>query len=581
MNRYSETLGNRWQYLVKKYIKHPSVIIVTLVTLLLTGAMMVMSLTRLAHALQLSPVLIEDLLLVLWCILFFFYSDKLLFLFMGNLAYDRFRHRLNYLLNENSIFIWSILSVIIISLFLIGIENMFPLSREQSYLFLEVDSVILFIFLAEFYLRYLAADEDKMRHLFRADTIIDLLALFPLLRIFRVLRFIRLLRFLRIAKLKKYFQTLSESMVSLAALWSENAFNFVIIIILIGVFLIFGTVAIYHIDKAHFHSGHYVHDAFWWSLAMLFSGQPLDIEGGGSRTIGAVLIISGIIITSILTGTVAASLSERLSSIKKGNTHYSFRDHIVICGWREEAIEMIGYIHQHMGKKKRHIVVIDDTIDELPPVEKDVYFIKGNPVSEQVLLRGNVPYASAAIILSGKGTGLLADQKTILATLAVESLSRSKCYRDIHTCAELIDSSNARNLERAYVNEMISIDDYTQDIIAQSAFIPGFVDLMNELLTNEKSDNNIYKIVGYRFVGQSFKDVYLDLSEKSIIPIAVLREEMQVDGEGTPLVDEMGMLEMNYRTFINPPHDFVISQYDRLFVIARPEDILGWEVVRD
>lgn len=580
MNHASETLANRWEYLVTKYRKYPAILVITAVTLLFTAAVFVISLPRLAGALKMGPILIEDILLVLWIILFFFYSDKLLFLFMGNPAYDRLRYRLNSLLNENPLFIWSIMCIIVISLFLIGIENIFPLSYHHQQIFLVVDDLILFIFLIEFYLRYLAADEDKMRHLSRADIIIDLMALFPLLRIFRVMRFIRLLRFLRIAKLKKYFQTLSESMVSLAALWSENVFNFVIIIILIGVFLIFGTVAVYHIEKPQRQVVHNVHDAFWWSLTMLFSGQPIDIQNGGSRIIGAVMIISGIIITAILTGTVAASLSERLSSIKKGNSHYSFRDHIVICGWREEAAEMISYIHQHMGRKKRHIVVIDDTIDELPPLEKDVYFIKGNPVSEAVLLRGNVPYASAAIILSGKGTGLFADQKTILATLAVESLSRSRCSRDIHTCAELIDSSNARNLERAYVNEIISIDDFSQDIIAQSAFIPGYVDLMNELLTNEKDDNNIYKIVGYHFVGQPYKDVYLSLSEKNIIPIGVLREEMQVDGDGNPLVDELGTIEMNYRTFVNPPHDFVISQYDRLFVIARPDDIAGWEVMK-
>jgi|GEM_PF-2055751 len=580
MNRASETLSGRWEYLVTKYRKYPAILILTAVTLLSTGAAFVLSLPCLSVALKMDSIIVEDLLLVLWIILFFFYSDKLLFLFWGNLPYDRFRYRLNSMLNENPLFIWSIMCVIIISLFMIVIENIFPLSHSQQKIFLAVDDLILFIFLIEFYLRYLAADEDKMRHLSRADIIIDLMALFPLLRVFRVMRFVRLLRFLRIAKLKKYFQTLSESMVSLAALWSENVFNFVIIIILIGVFLIFGTVAVYHIEKPYHQMAHSVYDAFWWSLTMLFSGQPLEMKCGGSRIIGAVMIISGIIITAILTGTVAASLSERLSSIKKGNSQYSFRDHIVICGWRDEAADMIGYIRNHMGRRKRHIVVIDDSIDELPPLERDVYFIRGNPVSEAVLLRGNVPYASAAIILSGNGTGLFTDQKTILATLAVESLSRSRCSRDIHTCAELIDSSNARNLERAYVNEMICIDDFSQDIIAQSAFIPGYVDLMNELLTNEKDENNIYKIVGYHFVGQPYKDVYLNLSEKGIIPIGVLREEMQVDGDGNPLIDELGTIEMNYRTFVNPPHDFVISQYDRLFVIARPDDITGWEVVK-
>ncbi len=164
----------------------------------------------------------------------------------------------------------------------------------------------------------------------------------------------------------------------------------------------------------------------------------------------------------------------------------------------------------------------------------------------------------------------------------MESLSRNRAGRDIHTTAELINSSNIKSLERAYVNEMILIDEYSHDIIAQSAVFPGLIDFLNELLTNEKGENNIYKIVGHHFVGKTFRTVYLDLSQKSIIPIAVLREEVQVDGEGIPLVDESGTLEVDSRIYVNPEGEgFVISQYDRLFVIARPEDIRGLEVVKE
>jgi voltage-gated potassium channel len=574
-----DTFSLRWQLLVKRYLRYPFIVALTIFATALTLST-ALSPGLFSGALRLIA---DDLLVLSWIVLFFYYSDKALFLFLGATRFDRLRFRLRRVLNENPLFIWFIISIILFSLVLILIENLTAMSPREAALIGVADDIVLVIFLVEFYLRYIGAGDDKTKHFTKSETIIDLLALFPLLRIFRVMRFVRLIRFLRIAKLKKYLQTLSESMTYLAALWSENVFNFVIIIMLIFVFLIFGTVAIYHIERLHPAGVRNVPDAFWWSIAMLFVGQPLDINGLGSRLVGAVLIISGIIITSILTGTVAATLSERLSSIKTGNTHYNFRDHVIICGWRSEASEMIGYLQSHMGKKRRHIVVIDDKIDALPPsVGRDVYFVKGSPISESALMRANAPHASAAIIIAEEGRGLMTDQRTVLATLACESLSRASASRDIHTCAELINAENARNLERAYVNEMILIDEHTQDIIAQSAMIPGFIDLVNELLTNERGENNIYKIMSQPFVGRTFGEVYQELSSRNVIPLGVLRQEVCLDGEGIPLVDELGTIEVEYRTFINPDASaFIISSYDRIFVIARPDDILGWEVARE
>lgn len=555
-----------------RFRRYPAMLIITVFTFLLTFYV----------AENHFGILLVDITYVLWLILFFYYSDIMLFLLIGWTKLMRLRKQLNYILNENPIFLWGIISLLFISLILIVIENVLNLPKETKNVIERIDNAILLIFLLEFYLRYIASGEDKNKHLSQASTIIDLMALFPLLRVFRLLRFIRFLRFLRIANLKRYFQTLAESMACLAALWSENVFNFVIIVILSVSFLIFGSITIYHIEISEQTFMKNFSDAIWWSISMLFAGQPLDIVGHNRRIIGGILMLSGIIITSILTGTVAATLSERLQSIKKGNTHYSFRDHIVICGWRDEAAEMVNYLHQHMGRRRKHIIVVDDVIDELPVIGRDVYFVRGNPASENALMRANAQYASAAIVLSGGGEGVYADQKAILSTLAVESLSRKKAGRDIHTCSELLNPLNIENLKRAYVNEIVLIEEHSYDIIAQSVMIPGITELLNELLTNEKGENNIYKIIGQDFDGRSFRDIYLDLSEKNIITIGVLREEYKTDEMGNPVIDEFGIPEVSFSTFINPDgKEFIINYNDKLFVIAKPDDIKGWEVARE
>ena len=581
MPDFTDTPKYRLSYLLTRYRRHPVMPLLTVFTIVFTS-IGIFTVPR--HALTQSMViLLEDTTILLWVILFFFYSDKLIFIYLSNERYEKLKNTLTYVLNENHVFIWSIVMLILISIGLIIVETVFALSEQTQHILWIADIVVLTIFLVEFYLRYVAAGEDKITHFTRAETIIDMLALFPLLRVFRLMRFIRLLRFLRVAKFRRYLQSLSDSVAVFAALWSENVFNIVIIFVLVIVFLFFGTITIYHFEHPQKRLIHDLPDALWWTMSLIFAGQPLDdVEHLGSRMVGFVLLLSGIIITSILTGTIAATLSDRLHSVKTGTTHFYFREHIVICGWREQAQELISYLHQHMGKKKKHIVVIDDSIDELPPMGKDVYFIKGNPASENVLVRANAHHAGAAIILSGKGEGLYADQKTILSTLAVESLSRKRGKRDIHTCSELVHPVNAKNLARAYVNEMILVDEYSDDIIVQSALIPGLIDLMNELLTNDKGDNNIYKIVAAPFAGKSFREVYRELIVRNVIPIGVLREQEEDNHPETRSLDETQIPEKKYTTIVNPQDEnFILTREDRIFVISRPDDIRRWEVAKE
>lgn len=528
-----------------------------------------------------ARMIVEDSIVVMWIILFFFYSDKLLYLVLSRSRFDRIRKRLYYFLNENNFFLAFIVTLILGSVIAMMVEMMLPPVSKALPVMRAVDNVVLIIFLIEFYLRFIAADENKTAHFAKAETLVDLLALSPLIRIFRLIRFLRLFRFLRVAKFRRYFQAISDGMTVLATLWSENVFYFIIIVILCVVILIFGTVMHYNIERGNGGPVSGFIDALWWSACLLFSGQPVDIPRPVGRLVGFIIMISGILITSILTGTVTATLSERISLMKGGNIRFNFRGHILICGWRESGGELIQYLHQQMGRRRRHVIIVDDTIDELPHVERDVYFVKGDPSSEHVLERANANEASAAIILSGEEEGLLGDQRTILATLAVESIARSKSRRDIHTCAEITNPANIKNLERAFVNEIILMDEYYRDILAQSAIVPGLIDFLNELLTNEKGENNLLKIRGEEFAGRSFKEVYDSLCEKNIIPIGVLREEKKLDSNGKPMLDEMGIPEVSHTSYINPvnPDSFELTPRDQIFVISRPDFVRGWEVV--
>ena len=223
------------------------------------------------------------------------------------------------------------------------------------------------------------------------------------------------------------------------------------------------------------------------------------------------------------------------------------KNHIVICHWNLKTMNIIRELHAPVVKDKKTIVIIDREIGEMPKDGEfdDVYAIHGNPTDDTVLNRANITEAQSAIILADENERSYADSKSILIALAIENLNPN-----VYTCVEVLDSRNIVHFRRTTVDEIISVSEISEKMLSQAAMNPGITAFFLELLTFQEKGNEIYLLdVPGRYVGKTFRDLFVKLLDKRIILTAIRKRH-----EKSPVV--------------NPPPTTVLKKGDTIWVIA-------------
>lgn len=166
--------------------------------------------------------------------------------------------------------------------------------------------IITYVFAFEYLLRLYAA-RWRNKYAFSFNGIIDLLTWAPLI-VFGVTSFpLRLLRILRLLKLLRYMRSLGalfSSMTDIANL------IFVVISSIVIIIVVFGNI-MFLLEPEAFPNAFM---GSWWSLVTMTTVGYGDIvpQTAMGKGIAAILILIGITMFALLTGTISARLSEHL-----------------------------------------------------------------------------------------------------------------------------------------------------------------------------------------------------------------------------------------------------------------------------
>ncbi|MCJ7594607.1 MAG: NAD-binding protein, partial [Desulfobacterales bacterium] len=303
------------------------------------------------------------------------------------------------------------------------------------------------------------------------------------------------------------------------------------------------------------------------------------------------IIISGPVLLSLVTASVASIFVERKIREGKGLETVKVKGHIIICGWNENAEKVIdGILLQSKGPGEKIVLVNELERDEVQSIQYkykdyDLSFVRGNFAKEDVLARANLISAKAAIVLAdlSGGRGIeKADERTIFGTMALKSMASK-----VRTCAELIHGENREHLIRANVDQIIVRGDSTGSMLAKAALSPGLADSVN-LLINNQDANKLWRIpVPSKYVEKSFGEVMIYLRDKyGALVLAVIREKESIKledilSDDSTFIDEFirKKFEESGKDFfgaktdltviINPADDFSLNGNDWLIIISR------------
>ena len=174
--------------------------------------------------------------------------------------------------------------------------------------------------------------------------------------------------------------------------------------------------------------------AFWNIAVYLLSGLDTATPRTGiGRGIVAVVLVLGVGIVAVFTGTIASVLVERRIGRRRLMPSYELNDHIIVCNWNEKGLPIVKQLHASIVRLKRPIVIVAERLEEvdLPDKEdmpelEDVYLIKGDPTQEHSLKRANVHLSFSVIVLADPEQKHLADAKNVLICMAMSSLCKQE-----------------------------------------------------------------------------------------------------------------------------------------------------------
>lgn len=361
--------------------------------------------------------------------------------------------------------------------------------------------------------------------------------------------------------------------------------RFFFIIGITFVVLLGGASSIYFLERGTNKSINHLGDALYWAFISMTTTGYGDITPltPGGRIIAMIVVLSGLIMLSVVTATVASVFVEKKIREGKGLETIKFKDHIVLCGWNNNAEEVIAGLLRSMPAKKLRLVIINElSEDEVETLkykyqDHDFRFLRGNFVHEDVLGRANIAQARSAILLadtSGQHSLEKADERTILGTLAIKSIAP-----EVKTCAELLHLENKQHLRRANVDEIIVRGEHIGNLLASATSSPGLPQVISRLLSLDE-ENKLWKVeIPSRFIGKPVAEFSTYLKEKhQALLIALLSEWKGLALENILTADLSGIDQFIKRKFEEAEKDY-FGKKDRIVVTLNPEDdlLLGEE----
>lgn len=316
---------------------------------------------------------------------------------------------------------------------------------------------------------------------------------------------------------------------------------------------------------------------YWAVISMTTAGYgdiaPITPAG---RVVAILVVVSGLLLFSMVTATIASVFVEKKIREGKGLETIKTKDHILLCGWNNNADEVIDGLLRSTSGKKLSLVLLNELSEEEVESLKYKYrqhefkFLRGDFTQEEVLERANIAQAQAAILLadtSGRRSLEKADERTILGTLAIKSLSP-----EVKTCAELLSPENRQHLRRANVDEIIVRGEHIGNLLAGAATSPGLPRVISNLLS-PLEENNLWKVeIPRHFIGKPVGELAAYFKrEKQALLIALLSEQKGLDLEHI-LTDDFSAIDLFIKKKFEEAGKDVLGKQERILTTINPDD---------
>ena len=293
----------------------------------------------------------------------------------------------------------------------------------------------------------------------------------------------------------------------------------------------------------------------WDSIATVINAwMPYSSDGSiGYLILMSCAAIGGVLFTSILIGIITSSIEEKVTALKKGNSHVIEEDHLIVLGLYPGEYTLLQQLIFASEGKPVCIVIADEAdreemeqnIRENLKVPKNVRIVcRTADITDPASLEKCSLETCRTVIVSPTE-----DMKTIKVILAASALLEEKQAPQISVNAILTrnEYSFPPSLERTHNITTLKTNAILSKMIAHSCTQTGLSETFREIFNFEGSE---FYLTGFDGIGgMTFEEIMIRTDRA--VPSGVFR---------------------NGSILVNPPADFVLKEDDKILVFAEESD---------
>ncbi|MCK5323768.1 MAG: NAD-binding protein [Desulfobulbaceae bacterium] len=324
-----------------------------------------------------------------------------------------------------------------------------------------------------------------------------------------------------------------------------------VIMLVVCLNLFFGL--LFYLAETKVQEGLSLYDGIWWAMVTMTTvgyGDYYPHSLVGRFLVSFPCMLVGIGVVGYLVGVVADSVINELTRKKRGLVKIKEKNHIIICNnpGTDKILALVTELKLHPDYTDSVFVLITDNLTELPEdlVKKNIRFVKGDPIREDVLVNANVSECKGVFVLAVDPMNPQSDAKNFATATIIELIER-ETGRPIKVVVEMVSSNNIPMMKRSMVDGIVSTEGITDCLMVQEFLYPGVHDIIQQIVSNT--------------VGSQFYIFDTTLQGHTVfdIQVAVLKHpaNLQVIGiirQGKPI--------------LNPAKKVVIKQDDKLIMLA-------------
>ena len=298
----------------------------------------------------------------------------------------------------------------------------------------------------------------------------------------------------------------------------------------------------------------------WKSLmATLDPGTMGGDEGWDYRVVRFTATMIGIFLISILIGSIASGIDQKIEELKRGRSRVLDSNHTLILGWSEKIFTIITELVEANSNQKRPCIVIlsdkdkveaeDEIKSRIPDTRNTKIVVRsGSTLESSAAEMVNINEARSIIVLSPETAN--SDTYVIKTVLGITN-GRRRRPDAYHIVAEIRDERNLDAAELVGNGEAVYVlsEDLISRVMAQTCRQSGLSVVYADLL--EFAGDEIYfNEIPDSLIGKTYKDSLFAYETSSVI----------------------GVFTPSGEALINPPMDRTYSDGESVIAISEDDD---------